>query len=83
MGKLKMQNKSNQKYLLDLGLKIQTCIQMAGYHSVYDFWSQCCDESGIARSTLNYIVAGQTDPKITTLKAIAECLGISLSQLIS
>lgn len=82
MGKLKKRDHSNQKYLLDLGKRVQMAIVLAGYASVYDFWIQCCEENGIARSTLNYIVAGQTDPKITTLRTIAECLGISLTQLL-
>jgi transcriptional regulator with XRE-family HTH domain len=82
MKKLKGRDNRNQKYLLHLGKRIQAAIVLAGYTSVYDFWIHCCEENGIARSTLNYIVAGQTDPKITTLKAIAESLGISITQLL-
>lgn len=82
MKKLKARDNRNQKYLLDLGKRIQTAIILAGYASVYDFWIHCCEENGIARSTLNYIVAGQTDPKITTLRTIAECLGVSITQLL-
>jgi hypothetical protein len=82
MRKNSMRNGIQQKYLLDLGKRIETLIILGGYHSVYDFWIQKCDESGLARSTLNYIVAGQTDPKITTLKMIADCLEISMNQLL-
>lgn len=82
MKKTKSRDSRNKKFLLLLGKRIQSAIALAGYASVYDFWIQCCEENGIARSTLNYIVAGQTDPRITTLKTIAEGLGVSITQLL-
>jgi len=79
---LRRQGKSRQhdKWLKSLGQRIEGLIHKKGYKSVYDFWIQK-GEDKFTRSTLNYIVAGKTDPKATSLHAIAKQLGVSTKEL--
>jgi transcriptional regulator with XRE-family HTH domain len=67
-------------WLANLGKHIEALIREKGYDSVYDFWIQKAGDD-VSRATLNYIVAGKTDPKATTLRLIARLLGVKPSRI--
>lgn len=68
------------KWLQDLGKHIDLLIKRKGYTSAYDFWVNKAGDH-ISRATLNYILAGKSDPKATTLRTIAKLLGVSEATL--
>lgn len=72
---------SEEKWLKALGLRIQQLIESKGYASPYEFWIEK-GEDQFSRTTLNYILTGRTDPRITTLKTISKLLGVSLNELL-
>ena len=73
--------KASAEYRKLLGKRIKAAIRAAGYASVYDYWLHE-GEDVCSRSALNRIVAGDSDPKISTLHALAHSLKIPLSKLI-
>lgn len=75
-------NKSDQKWLKDLGLHIEGLIVTKGYGSVYDFWLRCAKKY-ISKSSLSYIVSGSGDPKASTLRQIAKLLNLKTRDLFS
>jgi hypothetical protein len=64
-----------------LGKRIQKLILEKGYSSIYDFWVNAPFDGELSRATLNSIVKGKTDIKITTLSKIAYALEIELCDL--
>ena len=72
--------KSDDKYFLALGKKIEALILKKGYKSPYAFWLDHGEE-GLSRANLNYIINGKTDPKLSTLRRICEGLEIELDEL--
>ncbi len=71
---------SDQKYCIALGKKISLLIKEKGYKSPYAFWLEN-GEDGLSRSNLNYIINGKTDPKLSTLRKIADGLEVELVDL--
>lgn len=74
-------NEGDQLWLIELGKKLELTINTQGYRSIYDFWLNC-SSSVVSRSTLNSILAGKSDPKITSLMALCDQLGVSLTQVL-
>jgi transcriptional regulator with XRE-family HTH domain len=74
--RLKNKNDADSIFLRQLGKHIENLILDQGYQSAYDFWVKKAS-STMSRATLNYVLAGETDPKISTLRAIADLLGVS------
>ncbi len=70
----------DQKWLKALGKNIELLIKGKGYQSVYDFWIQKAGDH-LSRASLNYIVSGSVDPKVSTLRQIAKLLNISMKKL--
>lgn len=67
-------------YNRTLGLHVQELIKSKGYKSVYDFWvNRAGDE--VSRATLNYLTAGKGDPKLSTLRLVAELLEIPFKNI--
>ena len=64
-----------------LGRHIQGLITKKGYDSPYDFWLQKVGDE-MSRTTLNYVLTGRYDPKASTLKKLADGLGVTLSELV-
>ena len=79
--KRKGKNKTDEKYLKTLGRRIRSLIRKKGYASPYDFWVEK-GEDLFSRPSLHYILNGQADAKITTLKAIADGLGVSVREFL-
>ncbi|NOT80468.1 MAG: helix-turn-helix transcriptional regulator [Bacteriovoracaceae bacterium] len=77
----KKRTNSDKKDLLSLGVRIRSLIQLNGYASPYEFWLEHGDEC-ISRSNLNYLINGQTDPKLTTILKLSAALGLSPSELL-
>ncbi len=71
----------DEVWLAKLGRHIEGLILAGGYSSVYDFWVQKAGDD-VSRATLNYIIAGKTDPKASTLRMIARLLGVKPSCLL-
>lgn len=72
---------STEAFQKALGANIEKQILKKGYKSAYDFWIQEAEDS-ISRATLNFILVGKTDPKITTLREIARLLELKTSDLL-
>jgi transcriptional regulator with XRE-family HTH domain len=73
--KRKGKTKTDRAYLKALGQNVQHLMKSKGFDSPYDFWiNRAGDE--ISRASLNYIVTGESDPKMTTIRALAKLLGV-------
>lgn len=70
----------DEKFFISLGRRISLLILEKGYQSPYAFWLEHGDE-GLSRSNLNYLLNGKTDPKMSTLRRVAEGLEMDLSEL--
>lgn len=77
----KEREKIDQIFLKSLGQHIAKLIKSKGYISPYEFWIERADDL-FSRTGLHYTLTGQKDVKITTLRAIAEALEISLDELL-
>ena len=73
---------ADKKWLRKLGLRIESLMKAKGFKTQYAFWIHGGIGDCISRSTLNAIINGNQDVKITTLKVIAKQLGISLATLL-
>jgi hypothetical protein len=74
-------NKKDEAYLRAFGQHIASLIQKKGYTSVYDFWIRRAGDK-LSRASLNYIVTGQTDAKMLTLRTLAKLLKIDPKELL-
>lgn len=70
----------DELFLKALGNRINGLI-LKKYNSIYQFWVER-SENLISRAGLNYILHGQREPKITTLRLIAEALDMTLDDLL-
>jgi hypothetical protein len=77
----KIRARIDRTYLKGLGRRIEALIIAKGYLSSYEFWVEKSDGL-FSRASLNFIVNGQKDVRITTLRIIAQCLDISLDELL-
>ncbi len=66
---------SENLFLRKLGKHIESIILERGYNSAYDFWVRKASDH-ISRAALNYLLAGETDPKISTLRLLARLLNV-------
>lgn len=74
-------DRKNNAWLKSLGKKIEKVIHDKGYRSPYEFWVERVGDE-ISRSGLNFILTGQRDPRITTLKLIANALDVQIEDLL-
>lgn len=74
-------NKGDEKYFIALGKRVADLIEKKGYRSPYAFWLEHGDD-GLSRSSLNYLINGRIDPKLSTLRRVAEGLGIKVEDLL-
>ena len=74
--------KGDEIFLKKVGQRIAEIISQKGYDSPYDFWIQKADGQ-FSRQTLNYILTGRKDPKLTTLRAIARLLKVDLKTFLA
>lgn len=73
-------NKGDLAYLKALGKNVQRIMKEKGYETPYDFWiNRAGDE--LSRAAINYIVTGESDPKATTIRALARLLGVEPREL--
>jgi hypothetical protein len=72
--------KSDELYLVAFGKNLERLIKKAGYKSSYEFWIERAGDE-LSRSALNYILAGATDAKLSTLRAIAKMLDTDICTL--
>ena len=70
----------DEKWLKAFGAHISQLIEKKGYSSPYDFWIKKGDEM-ISRATLNYIIQGKSDPKLSTLRILARMLRVNVREL--
>lgn len=74
-------NKADEQWQKSLARHLKSLIKAKGYKSAYDFWIQECGDS-ISRANLDNLLNGRVDPKISTLRRLAESLNVSLGSLI-
>lgn len=74
-------SKDDEKWLAALGVRLGKLIEQKGYKSVYDFWIQAVGDE-VSRASLNYILNGKVDVKISTLRKLADGLEIDLKTLL-
>ncbi len=79
--KTKERLRIDRSYLVALGGRIESLIHEQGYKSAYDFWIEKSDGL-FSRASLNFILNGEKDVRITTLRILAECLDISVDELL-
>lgn len=77
----KRRGTADDKYFKSLGKRVAKLIEEKGYKSPYSFWLEHGEE-GLSRSNLNYLLNGRSDPKISTLRRIAEGLDVELADLL-
>jgi hypothetical protein len=75
------ETKADQDWLKRFGKNVEELILKRGFKSPYDFWVNKAGDD-LSRAALNYIVAGRTDPKATTLRVLAKLLDVKPSKLI-
>lgn len=80
MAKKKEKSKNLQE-LQRFGRHLESLIKKAGYSSPYDFWVQKAGDE-MSRASLNYLIAGEREPKLLTLILLADLLEISPSKLL-
>ncbi len=73
--------KLEENFQKQLGKRIESEIKKMGYASPYEFWIEKAGDH-ISRATLNYIINGQSDVKITTLKTLARLLKVKTRDLL-
>lgn len=78
MGKKKKIN--NNEELRRFGRHLENLILKQGYSSPYDFWVQTAGDE-MARASLNYLIAGKREPKLLTLRLLANLLEVSPAEL--
>jgi hypothetical protein len=71
---------SRSEYNRELGVHVEALIKTGGYKSIYDFWINRAGDH-ISRASLNYLVAGRGDPKLSTLRIVAELLEIPFKNI--
>lgn len=80
-----MRRRDKSKNELDfqkkIGKRIDKLILEKGYKSPYDFWINKAGDD-ISRAALNYIIAGKTDIKLSTLRTLSKLLGVKIKVLI-
>lgn len=77
----KRRGKTDDKYFVALGKRVSKLIEEKGYKSPYSFWLENGDD-GLSRSNLNYLLNGRSDPRLSTLRRVAEGLEIELAELL-
>lgn len=78
----KKKSASDEKFRIALGKRIEQLILSRGYKSPYEFWLENGGD-GLSRSNLNYILVGKNDPKLSTLRHIAEALEVDICELLN
>lgn len=73
-------SKAEDVWLASLGIQISKLIKKKGHNSPYEFWINDIGDE-ISRANLNYVLNGRVDMKATTLKKIADALGVEYSDL--
>lgn len=73
-------SKKDETWLKTLGKRVEDLIKEKGYKSPYDFWINEVDGE-FSRSSLNYLISGRIDPKATTLRDVANLLGVKIEDL--
>ena len=76
----KRKGNADDKFFTALGKRVSNLITEKGYKSPYAFWLEHGEE-GLSRANLNYLLNGKTDPKVSTLRRIAEGLDVDLAEL--
>lgn len=74
-------SKKDEVWLKKLGERIDSLIREKGFASPYEFWVQEAGDK-LSRAALNYILTGRSDPKATTLKALADLLHVKVRDLV-
>jgi len=73
--------KSEENFQKELGKRLEKEIKKSGYSSPYEFWIEKAGDH-VSRATLNYILTGKTDVKITTLMTLAKLLKVKTKDLL-
>ena len=76
----KSKSKKDDDWLKGFGKRLEELILRRGYKSIYDFW-QKEGHKYISRASLNYIVTGKVDPRISTIKTLVQVLGVDKNEL--
>ena len=71
----------DQRWLKELGVHIADLIKKQGFQSPYDFWVNAVGDQ-ISRTTLNYILNGEVDVRVTTLRKIARALKVKQQDIL-
>lgn len=81
-GQLGKISKEDKQWLESLGIHLDKMIKKNGYKSPYQFWIEQA-RGQLSRANLNYILNGEVDLKITTLRKIATLLGVEPKDILN
>ena len=73
--------RTNEQWQKAFAKRLKAIIEEKGYTSAYEFWLQECGED-VSRSNLDNILNGRVDPKISTLRKLANGLGMTLQDFL-
>ena len=73
---------SDREWLKRLGENCERLIKERGYASVYDFWINKAGDD-LSRASLNNLIIGKKDFRLTTVRKLAKLLGVKTSRLFS
>ena len=76
----KSKSKKDDEWLKEFGRNLEELILCRGYNSVYDFWKQE-GHKYLSRASLNYIIAGEVDPRLSTVRSLLGALEIDSKDL--
>lgn len=77
----KLIKRTDEQWQKAFAKRLKALVEKKGYTSAYEFWLQECGED-ISRSNLDNMLNGRVDPKISTLRKLANNLGMTLQELL-
>ncbi len=76
-----LKKKGQAQYLRAFGKHLALTIERRGYCSPYDFWIRKAGDH-LSRASINFLVLGKKDPKLSTIRILARLLNVSPKDLL-
>lgn len=72
---------AEKKWIKKFGQHVAKVLKEKGYASPYDFWLQKAGDE-ISRASINNVISGKKDIRLTTVKRMAKLLDMRISELL-
>lgn len=73
--------KAQAQYQRAFGKHLALTIERRGYSSLYDFWIRKAGDH-LSRASINFLVLGKKDPKLSTIRILARLLKVAPKDLL-